>query len=82
MCFVCMDVVALVLSCFIRNKKSREVKVLAVLDYMFHGGCKRISRVLSIALEHISKSAVHYLKRPIIPEEGPKDVYRQAVGIG
>jgi hypothetical protein len=55
----------------------------AVLDYMFHGGCRRrISRVLSIALEHISKSAVHYLKRPIIPEGGPKDVYRQAVGIG
>jgi hypothetical protein len=49
---------------------------------MFDGGCRRVSRVLSIALEPISKSAVHYLKRPIIPEEGPKDVYRQAVGIG
>jgi len=46
-CFyvVCMDVVALVSGCFIRNKKSREVKVLAVLDYMFHGSCRRVSKV-------------------------------------
>jgi len=46
---VCMDVVALVSSCFKRNKKSREVKVLAVLDYMFHGSCRRVSKVLSMA---------------------------------
>jgi len=32
-----MDAVALVSSCFGRNKKVREVKVLAVLEYMFHG---------------------------------------------
>jgi hypothetical protein len=41
--------------------KSREVKVLAVLDYMFHGSCRKVSKVLSLALEPISKSAVHYL---------------------
>jgi len=48
LCFVCMDVVALVSGCFIRNKKLGRLKV---------------SKVLSIALEPISKSAVHYLAR-------------------
>jgi hypothetical protein len=47
LCFVCMDVVALVSSCFIRNKKSREVKVVAVLDYMFHGSSRRVKRFLA-----------------------------------
>jgi transposase-like protein len=28
---------------------------------MFHGSCRRVSKVLSLALEPISKSAVHYL---------------------
>ena len=28
---------------------------------MFHGSCRRVSRVLSLALEPISKSGVHYL---------------------
>ncbi|GBC71016.1 hypothetical protein HRbin02_00791 [Candidatus Calditenuaceae archaeon HR02] len=36
-----MDVVALVSSCFRRNKKGREVKMLAVIDYMFHGSFRR-----------------------------------------
>jgi transposase-like protein len=114
--------------------------VLAVLDYIFHGSCRRVSKVLSMGLEPISKSAVHYLakrvseirvarepryrrciavdetklrvkksyvyiwsavdvdskellaleasygrsslKRPSIPQESIKDVYKQAVGIG
>jgi len=30
---------------------------------MFHGSCKRFSRILSLALEPISKSDVHYLAR-------------------
>jgi hypothetical protein len=60
-----MDVVALVSSCFIRNKKGREVKVLAVLDYMFHGGCRKVSKVLSMGLEPISMSAVHYLAKRV-----------------
>jgi transposase-like protein len=41
------------------------VKVLAVLDYMFHGSCRRVSKVLRMALEPISKSAVHYLARKV-----------------
>jgi transposase-like protein len=41
------------------------VKVLAVLDYMFHGGCRKVSKVLSMALEPISKSAVHYLAKNV-----------------
>jgi putative transposase len=32
---------------------------------MFHGSCRRVSRVLSLALEPISKSAVHYLARKV-----------------
>jgi hypothetical protein len=60
-----MDVVALVSSCFMRSKKSREVKVLAVLGYMFHGSCRGVSRVLSMGLEPISKSAVHYLAKKV-----------------
>jgi len=54
-----MDVVAFVSSCSKRNKKSREVKVLAVLDYVFYGSCRRVSRILSMALEPISKFTVH-----------------------
>jgi hypothetical protein len=47
-----------------RNKKVGR-KVLAVLDYMFHGGCRRVSRVLSMGLEPISKSTVHDLARKV-----------------
>jgi hypothetical protein len=60
-----MDVVALVSSCFMRNKKSRVVKALAVLDYMFHGGCRKVSKILSMVLEPISRSAVHYLAKRV-----------------
>jgi hypothetical protein len=35
------------------------------LDYMFHGGCRRVSRVLSMGLEPISKSTVHDLARKV-----------------
>jgi transposase-like protein len=45
--------------------KSREVKALAVLDYMFYGSCRRVSKVLSIALESISKPTVHDLARKV-----------------
>ena len=54
-----MDVVGLVSSCFKCNREVGMVKVLAVLGYMFHGSCRRFSRVLSLALEPISKSGVH-----------------------
>jgi hypothetical protein len=45
--------------------KSREVKALAALDYIFHGGCRKVSKVLSMVLEFISKSAVHYLAKKV-----------------
>jgi transposase-like protein len=32
---------------------------------MFHGSCRRVSKVLSLALEPISKSALHYLARKV-----------------
>ncbi|MEM2100486.1 MAG: hypothetical protein QXP45_04015 [Thermoproteota archaeon] len=32
-------------------KESREVKVLAILEYMFHGSCRKVSKILSLALE-------------------------------
>jgi hypothetical protein len=32
---------------------------------MFHGGCGRGSKVLSMVLEPISKSAVHYLAKKV-----------------
>jgi hypothetical protein len=32
---------------------------------MFHGSCRRVSRLLSLALEPISKSAVHYLAKKV-----------------
>jgi hypothetical protein len=60
MCLVCMDVVALVSGCFMRNKKVGR-KVPAVLDYMFHGSCRKVSKVLSMALEPISKSSIYWL---------------------
>ena len=30
---------------------------------MFHGSCRKISKILSFSLEPISKSGVHYLAR-------------------
>jgi len=32
---------------------------------MFHGGCRKVSKVLSLALEPISKSSVHYLAKRV-----------------
>jgi hypothetical protein len=32
---------------------------------MFHGGCREVSKVLSMGLEPISKSAVHYLAKNV-----------------
>jgi transposase-like protein len=36
-----------------------------VLGYMFRGSYRRVSRVLSMGLEPISKSAVHYLAKKV-----------------
>ena len=30
---------------------------------MFHGSCRRVSKVISLALEPISKSSIHYLAK-------------------
>ncbi|MCF8884605.1 MAG: hypothetical protein L4877_02280, partial [Aigarchaeota archaeon] len=32
---------------------------------MFHGSCRKVSKILSIAIEPISKSDVHYLPKII-----------------
>ncbi len=32
---------------------------------MFYGSCRRVARVLSIAIEPISKSTVHYLAKKV-----------------
>jgi len=40
-----IDIVNLISSTFKRNKKSKEVKILAVLEYMFHGSCRKISEI-------------------------------------
>ncbi len=69
MCFVCMDVVSLAVLFVI---KSRVVKVLDVLDCMFHSSCSRVSRVLSMAVEPISKSAAHYLAGGYLRSGSPR----------
>jgi hypothetical protein len=32
---------------------------------MFHGSCRKVSKVLSMGLEPISKSVVHYLAKKV-----------------
>ncbi|MCS7117015.1 MAG: hypothetical protein NZ896_06060 [Nitrososphaerales archaeon] len=38
---------------------------MAVLDYMFYGSCRKVSKILSLALEPISKSTVHELAKKV-----------------
>jgi hypothetical protein len=77
-----MDVVALVSSCFRRNKRVGRLRSLAVLDYMFHGSCRKVSRVLSLALEPISKSAVHYLAKKVSSVKVAKEPrYRRCIAV-
>ena len=62
--------------------KSREVKVLVVLEYMFHGSCRKVSMVLSMALEPISKSAVHYLAKKVSYVKVAKETrYRRCIAV-
>jgi len=57
-------------------------KVLAVLDYVFHGSCRKVSRVLSLALEPISKSAVHYLAKRVSSVKVAKEPrYRMCIAV-
>jgi putative transposase len=52
------------------------------LDYMFHGSCRKVSKVLSIALEPISKSAVHYLAKRISEIRVSKEPrYRRCIAV-
>lgn len=53
-----MDVESLIIGCFEHNKKGVHIKVLAGLEYMFHGSCKKVSRVISLILEPISLHVV------------------------
>jgi putative transposase len=58
------------------------VKALAVLDYMFHGSCRKVSKVLSLALEPISRSAVHYLGRRVSEIRVAKEPrYRRCIAV-
>jgi transposase-like protein len=58
--------------------KSREVKVLAVLDYMFRASCRKVPKVLRMAL----KSAVHYLARKVSEIRFAKEPsYRSCIAV-
>ena len=62
--------------------KSRKIKVLAVLEYVLHGSCRKVSKVLSMALEPISKSAVHYLAKRVSSEKVAKEGrYRGCIAV-
>jgi len=52
------------------------------LDYMFHGSCRKVSMVLSLSLEPISKSAVHYLaKRASSVKVAREPRYRRCMAV-
>jgi transposase-like protein len=52
------------------------------LDYILHGSCRKVYKVLSLALESISKSAVHYLAKRISEIRVSKEPrYRRCIAI-
>ena len=52
------------------------------MDYMFHGSCRKVSKVLSMALEPISKSAVHYLAKRVSSVKVAKEPrYRRCIAV-
>jgi putative transposase len=52
------------------------------LDYIFHVSCRKVSRVLSLALEPISKSAVHYLAKKVSSVKVAKEPrYRRCIAV-
>jgi hypothetical protein len=52
------------------------------LGYMFHGSCRKVSKVLSMALESISKSAVHYLAKRVSSVKVSKEPrYRRCIAV-
>jgi transposase-like protein len=49
---------------------------------MFHGSCRKVSKVLSIALEPIGKSAVHYLAKRVSEIRVSKEPrYRRCIAV-
>jgi transposase-like protein len=49
---------------------------------MFHGSCRKVSKVLSIALEPISKFAVHYLAKRVSETRVSKEPrYRRCIAV-
>jgi transposase-like protein len=49
---------------------------------MFHGSCRKVSKVLSLALEPISKSAVHYLAKKVSSVKVSKEPrYRRCIAV-
>jgi transposase-like protein len=49
---------------------------------MFHGSCRKVSKVLSIALEPISKSTVHYLAKKVSSVKVAKEPrYRRCIAV-
>ena len=49
---------------------------------MFHGSCRKVSKVLSLALEPISKSAVHYLAKRVSSVKVAKESrYRRCIAV-
>jgi hypothetical protein len=49
---------------------------------MFHGGCRKVSKVLSIALESLSMSAVHYLAKKVSSVKIAKEPrYRRCIAV-
>ena len=49
---------------------------------MFHGSCRKVSKVLSLALEPISKSAVHYLAKKVFEVRVAREPrYRRCIAI-
>ena len=52
------------------------------MDYMFHGSCRKVSKVLSMALEPISKSSVHYLAKKVSSIKVSKEPkYRRCIAV-
>jgi hypothetical protein len=52
------------------------------LDYIFHGNCRRFSKVLSMVLELISKSTVHELARKVSTIKiARKPRYRRCIAV-
>jgi hypothetical protein len=49
---------------------------------MFHGSCRRVSKVFSLALEPISKSAIHYLAKKVSSVKVAKEPkYRRCIAV-